>query len=115
MNVPLPDPETALVKLRAMAKFTEEWHDAAFRERWLGDVLEVWNRELKESYEKAVRAAEERRGVRGDGNGEGVAVSIGELEAMLRDVDLSVEERAKLKKKLKKRKQKEKKKNTGLD
>lgn len=133
LNVPIPDPESALKKLKAMAKFTAEWYDADFRTRWLNDVLELWTKELKAEFEAAAKAAafnaaaKEKRasngGARGEKDGtstnnggagadtaEGVAVSTEELEAMLQNADITGDERKKIKKKLqKRRKQKDKK------
>lgn len=57
LNVPIPDPESAMRKLKAMTKFTSEWHDSVFRERWLKDVLEVWKKELLAQFEAALKAA----------------------------------------------------------
>mmetsp|Transcript_27290 Transcript_27290/g.33748 ORF Transcript_27290/g.33748 Transcript_27290/m.33748 type:complete len:238 (-) Transcript_27290:252-965(-) len=57
LNVPIPDPESAMRKLKAMTKFTSEWYDSEFRERWLKDVLEVWKKELLAQYEAALKAA----------------------------------------------------------
>jgi hypothetical protein len=57
LNVPIPDPDSAMRKLKAMTKFTSEWHDADFRERWLKHVLQVWKEELKEEFEAAAKAA----------------------------------------------------------
>lgn len=129
LNVPIPDPESALKKLRSMAKFTDDWHDSEFRERWLKTVVEVWNAELKAEFEAAAKAVaanaaakeqwEKNKKTLGETNAnnseEGVPVSTEELEAMLQDVNLSAEERKKAKKKLKKRNQKANKKNADAD
>lgn len=137
MNIPIPDPESALKKLRSMTKFTDDWHDSEFRERWLLTVLKVWNVELKAEFEAAAKAFAANDAARekfesdkaakraagktvgtsasGNDNAEGVPVSTKELEAMLEDVTLSAEERKKVKKKLKKRKQKANKKKNGDD
>jgi hypothetical protein len=141
LNVPMPDPESALKKMRSMTKLTDDWHDQVFRDRWLRTVLKVWNAELKAQFDAAVKAKaanaaakeefEKKKKMREssgeattrsdtsanvDANIEGTPVSIEELEAMLQDVSLSADERKKIKKKLKKRKQKaSKKKNTQGD
>mmetsp|Transcript_10357 Transcript_10357/g.15136 ORF Transcript_10357/g.15136 Transcript_10357/m.15136 type:complete len:225 (-) Transcript_10357:36-710(-) len=133
LNVPIPDPESAMRKLKAMTKFTSEWHDSEFRERWLEDVLQVWKEELLAQFEAALKAMNKQKSdaakqkqasnVNGAGgeklngtnsnNGGGdevpVAVSTEELEAMLQNVDITGKERKKIKQKLqKRRKQKEK-------
>jgi hypothetical protein len=130
LNIPFPDPDMAMKKLKKMTKFTNEWHDAEFRERWLRSVLEVWTVELKEEYEVALRARkaniearakfERDKKLRQSGqkgpdvhaendndneNAKGETQSTEQLEKMLEDVNLSGEERKKIKKKLKKRKQ----------
>lgn len=137
LNIPLPDPDSAMKKLRKMTKFTNDWHDADFRERWLKSVLKVWRVELREQFEAAAKAKkandeakakwERDKKLRAEGksihdnndngasngngdNNEGSPMSTEQLEAMLEDVNLSGEERKKIKKKLKKRKQKAKKK-----
>eukprot|EP01083_Nonionella_stella_P143225 444637_1 len=106
LNVPIPDPESALKKLRSMTKFTDDWYDAEFRERWLQTVADVWNAELKAEFEAAAKAAETNAAAKEkwendkkkkesgeNGNVEGVPVSTEELEAMIQDMDLSAEER----------------------
>ena len=123
LEVPMPDPESAMKKLKAMSDFTEDWHDAEFRARWLKSVLEVWKRELMEEFKKAfetkiainatARARWEAKRKNGGVEPQRKAQSTAELEAMLQDASISGEERKKIKKKLKKRKQREKKKEAG--
>eukprot|EP00978_Attheya_sp_CCMP212_P000415 scaffold848_cov54-Attheya_sp.AAC.1 len=115
LNVPIPDPQSAMRKLKAMTKSTNDWYDADFRERWLNDVFEVWKKELKAEFEAAAKAVafnaatKQKRDGRNSNNeggadtAEGVAVSTEELEAMLQNVNITGDERKKIKKKLQKR------------
>jgi hypothetical protein len=116
-DIPMPDPDTAMRRLKAMKEFTEDWYDADFREQWLGRVCEVWKRELRAAYaafweaEKAHRDGATKNGSAADNE----AMSIEELEAMIQSPDTSVEERKRLKNKLKKRRQKANKKKPPAD
>jgi hypothetical protein len=56
LNIPIPDPDSAMKKLRKMTKFTDDWHDADFRARFLKSVLNVWRVELREQFEAAAKA-----------------------------------------------------------
>mmetsp|Transcript_13809 Transcript_13809/g.23455 ORF Transcript_13809/g.23455 Transcript_13809/m.23455 type:complete len:212 (-) Transcript_13809:179-814(-) len=123
LNVPMPDAETAMKKLKAMVKATDDWYDAGFRERFLYDVFEVWKKELKAEFEAAAAKAaasktaakQKRSGMGGEGDEggantvEGVAMSTEELEAMLQDINITGDERKKIKKKLQKRRKQSKK------
>jgi hypothetical protein len=110
-DIPMPDPNTAIRRLKAMKEFTEDWYDADFREQWLGRLCEVWTKELRAAYaafwaaEKAHRDGATKNGGCG-GAADNEAMSIEELEAMIASLDTSGEERTRLKKKLKKRRQK---------
>jgi hypothetical protein len=101
-NIPMPDPDTAMKRLKAMKEFTKDWYDAEFREQWLDSVCEVWAKELRAEHAAFWAAEKAHR----DGAKEGEAMSIEELEAMIQSPDTSAEERKRLKNKLKKRRQK---------
>mmetsp|Transcript_115496 Transcript_115496/g.172571 ORF Transcript_115496/g.172571 Transcript_115496/m.172571 type:complete len:208 (-) Transcript_115496:319-942(-) len=108
-NIPMPDPATALKKLKAMTELTKNWYDKEFREEWLQKVNELWQNELREQYEAAFAAAERVNRSANTDNTEGM--SIEELEAKIQSLEVGSEERTRLKKKLvnKKKKQKAKK------
>jgi len=103
-NIPLPDPETAMIKLKAMREFTEDWYDEDFRNQWLERVHAVWEAELRAEFEAAKRAQHAAACQQ-------QAMTTEELEAAIQNPDTPAEERKRLKKKLKARKQKAKKKN----
>jgi hypothetical protein len=116
-DIPMPDPDTAMRRLKAMKEFTEDWYDADFREQWLGRVCQVWAKELRAAHaafwaaEKAHRDGATKNG----GAADNEAMSIEELEAMIQSPDTSAEERKRLKSKLKKRRQKANKKKPPAD
>jgi hypothetical protein len=111
-DIPMPDPGTAMRKLKAMKEFTEDWYDKQFREDWLDRVCQVWAKELRAEYD-AFWAAQRTRDNANSKDGE--AMSIEELEAMIQSPDTSAEERKRLKTKLKKRRQKANKKKPQAD
>lgn len=98
-NIPLPDPETAIRKLKAMREFTEDWYDEDFRDRWLEKLHAVWVEELWAEFEAAERAHHAAASQK-------EPMSMEELEAAIQDLDTPAEERKRLKKKLKARRQK---------
>jgi hypothetical protein len=112
-DIPMPDPDTAMKRLKAMKEFTKDWYDADFREQWLDSVCEVWAKELQAKY--AAFWAAEKAHRDGGAAAEGEAMSIEELEVMILSPDTSGEERKRLKNKLKKRRQKENKKKPQSD
>lgn len=107
MNIPFPSEDTAREKLKSMKEFTQNWYDKSFREEWLKTVAEVWLQDLKAQYEAAVAAAKAKRNPPKEHLGEGIEMSVEELQEMIAnlDVDTSPEERQRLKKKLKRKKQ----------
>ena len=107
-NIPLPDPETAMRKLKAMREFTEDWYDEDFRDRWLEKVHAVWVEELWAEFEAAERAQHAAASQQ-------EPMSMEELEAAIQDPDTPAEERKRLKKKLKTRRQKAKAKQKNQD
>jgi hypothetical protein len=111
-DIPMPDPDMAMKRLKAMKEFTKNWYDADFREQWLDSVCEVWAKELQAKY-AAFWAAEKHRD--GGAAAEGEAMSIEELEVMILSPDTSGDERKRLKNKLKKRRQKENKRKPQSD
>jgi hypothetical protein len=56
-DIPMPDPEAALRKLKNMRKFTQGWYDMDFRALWLQRVEAVWQRELQADFAAAEKAA----------------------------------------------------------
>jgi hypothetical protein len=108
-DIPMPDPGSAMRRLKAMKEFTQDWYDKEFREQWLDRVCEVWTKELRAEYD-AFWAAQRTRDAT-----ENEAMSIEELEAMIQSPDTSAEERKRLKAKLKKRRQKANKKKPQAD
>jgi hypothetical protein len=110
-NIPMPDPGSALKKLKAMREFTQNWYDKEFRDEWLQRVTEIWEKELMDEYARAFAAEKERREAANQHNSqENEPMSIEELEAKIASLEPGSEERTKLKKKLKKKKQKQNKK-----
>jgi len=109
-NIPMPDPGTALKKLKAMREFTQNWYDKEFRDEWLQRVTEIWEKELMDEYARAFAAEKERREAAKRGSEDNEPMTIEELEAKIASLEPGSEERAKLKNKLKKKKQKQKKK-----
>ena len=107
-NIPIPDPASAMRKLKAMREFTQNWYDKEFRDEWLDRVTKVWEEELMAEYkaafdaEIAARAAAHAQAA----GTENEAMTIEELEAKVQSLEVGSEERNRLKKKLKKRKQK---------
>lgn len=125
MKIPMPDPASAMKKLKAMGEFTMDWYDKDFRKEWLKKTRALWEEELRNEYrtayaavrtrdaKKAANAAAAASGVGGSTGTETTeneAMSIEELEAAILSLDISTEERKKLKNKLKKKRQKAKKK-----
>eukprot|EP00979_Chaetoceros_neogracilis_P012440 scaffold3310_cov283-Chaetoceros_neogracile.AAC.22 len=111
LNIPLPDPESAMRKLKKMKEFTMNWYDKDFREEWMLHVRELWENELLAQFEEALQAVQSAMGVGAKGANietEGKAMSIEELQAEIENLNLSAEQRKKLKIKLKKKKQKQK-------
>jgi len=109
-NIQMPDPESAMRKLKLMKEFTMKWYDKDFREEWLLRSREVWENELQAEFEAALKAVKlaEASGSKVSST-DNEPISIEELEAEIKNLNLSAEERKKLKNKLKKKRQKQKK------
>jgi hypothetical protein len=105
-DIPMPDPDTAMKRLKAMKEFTKNWYDADFRDQWLDSVCEVWAKELQAEYAAFWAAEKAHRDGGGAAAAEGEAMSIEEMESMILSPDTSGEDRKRLKNKLKKRRQK---------
>jgi hypothetical protein len=55
-NIQMPDPASALRKLKNMRRFTQGWYDTDFRAQWLLRVQAVWEKELQADFEAAEKA-----------------------------------------------------------
>lgn len=118
-DIPMPDPGTALKKLKAMREFTQNWYDKDFRDEWLQRVTEIWEKELMDEYARAFAAEKEKREAAAKASNSSTVdetpMTIEELEAKISSLEAGSEERARLKKKLKKKKQKQNKKEVNDD
>jgi hypothetical protein len=56
-NIKMPDPASAMKRLKGMQSFTQGWKDQEFRAKWLLRVQAVWEKELEADFEAAEQAA----------------------------------------------------------
>ena len=55
-NIEMPDPASAMKRLKGMQSFTQGWKDQEFRAKWLLRVQAVWEKELEADFEAAEQA-----------------------------------------------------------